>query len=140
VRSAALLLACAAACGDDGTQATDAAIDTGTGIDAMPRQIIMENQALVPGELVEGIMTGGPDDYAVIHLEAPVAELDWNIHGHEGGGTQNVYEELNRLTADYVFRPTSETDWWLLVRNSGPTAMTVVVHVDLYEDMQWRWQ
>ena len=137
----AIALLLAACGGDDGGTPVDAApIDQGTGIDAAPRQLIMETQSLVPGELVEGIMTGGPDYYAVIHLEAPVAELDWNIHGHEGGGTQNVYEELNQTRVDYVFRPTSETDWWLLVRNSGPTAMDVVVHVELYEGMQWRWQ
>lgn len=130
-----------AACGDDGgTTPIDAPTDTGTGIDAAPRQVIMETQSLVPGELVEGIMTGGPDDLAVIHLAAPVAEMDWNIHGHEGGGTQTIHEELNRMTADYVFRPTSETDWWLLIRNSGPTAMDVMVRVELYGDMQWRWQ
>lgn len=141
--SLAALAIALAGCGDDGggSPAIDAApIDQGTGIDAAPRQLIMETISLVPGELAEGIMTGGPSDYAVIHLEAPVAEMDWNIHGHEGGGTQTVYEELNKLGADYVFRPTSETDWWLLIRNSGPTTMNVVVQVGLHENMQWRWQ
>jgi hypothetical protein len=134
-------LALAACGGDDTGSATDAApIDQGTGVDAAPRQVIMETVSLVPGELAEGIMTGGPSDYAVIHLEAPVAELDWNIHGHAGGGTQTVYEELNQLTVDYVFRPSAETDWWLLIRNSGPAAMDVVVRVELYEDLQWRWE
>jgi hypothetical protein len=109
-------------------------------VDAMPRDVIVATQSLVPGELVEGIMTGGPDDTAVIHLIAPVAELDWNIHGHEDGGTQTVYEELNVLTADYVFIPSSQTDWWLLIRNSGPTNMDVQVRVELYGAMAWRWQ
>ena len=142
-RTAALALAAAlvAGCGgDDADAPIDAPIDAGTGIDGAPRQIVMETISLVPGELAEGIMTGGPDDYCAIHLEAPVAEMDWNIHGHAGGGTQTVYEELNRMTADYVFRPSAETDWWLLIRNSGPTAMDVVVHVELYEGMQWRWE
>ncbi|HUQ01149.1 MAG TPA: hypothetical protein VM261_01580 [Kofleriaceae bacterium] len=138
-----LLAAALAACsGDDGGGTV---IDASTEIDALvidaaPRQVIMENQSLQPGELVEGIMTGGPQDVAVIHLEAPVAELDWNIHGHQNGSTQTVYEELNRMVADYVFVPTSDTDWWLLLRNSGPTDMTITVRVELYGDMQWRWQ
>jgi len=100
----------------------------------------MEGQSLQPGELVEGIMTGGPADHAVIHLEAPVAELDWNIHGHAGGSTQTVFEEYNRMTVDYVFTPSARTDWWLLLRNSGPTDMTVQLRVELHGDMQWRWQ
>lgn len=129
------------ACGDDGgVGPVDAAIDVGTGIDAAPRQLIMETISLVPGELAEGIMTGGPSDYAVIHLVAPVAEMDWNIHGHDNQGTQIVDEGFNLTVADYVFRPTSSTDWWLLIRNSGPTAMDVVVQVGLHENMQWRWQ
>jgi hypothetical protein len=138
------LLSTFAACsGDDG--GGDGNVDASTEIDALavdaaPRQVIMENQALQPGELVEGIMTGGPGDLAVLHLEAPAAELDWNIHGHQNGSTQTVFEELNKMVVDYVFEPTSTTDWFLLLRNSGPTDMTVTVHVELYGDMQWRWQ
>jgi hypothetical protein len=134
-------LALAACGGDDTGSATDAApIDQGTGVDAAPRQVILETVSLVPGELAEGIMTGGPSDYAVIHLEAPVAELDWNIHGHAGGATQTVFEQLNQRTVDYVFEPTATADWYLLLRNSGPAAMDVTVRVELYGDLQWRWQ
>lgn len=138
-----VLAAFAACSGDDGGGGGN--VDASTELDALvidaaPRQVIMENQALQPGELVEGIMTGGPGDTAVIHLEAPVAELDWNIHGHQNGSTQTVFEELDKMVVDYTFQPTSDTDWFLLLRNSGPTDMTVTVHVELYADMQWRWQ
>ena len=132
-----------AACGgdDDGGAVIDASTEIDAlVIDAAPRQVIMEGQTLVPGELVEGIMTGGPEDVAVIHVEAPAMELDWNIHGHAGGGTQTVYEEYNKMVADYVFVPSAQGDWWLLLRNSGPTDMTLSVRVELYGDMQWRWQ
>jgi predicted small lipoprotein YifL len=132
-----------AACGDDGPDATpDAYVpDADPSVpDAAPREVITATQPLLPGELVEGIMTGGADDHAVIHLTAPVAELDWNIHGHADGGTQTVYEELNVLGADYVFVPSAEADWWLLIRNSGPTSMDVEVRVELHGDMTWRWQ
>ena len=131
------LAAALAACSDPSPSMP---IDAGDTVDAAPRDVIMMTVPLVPGQLAEGIMTGGPDDLAIIHLEAPVAELDWNIHGHAGGDTQTVYEELNRMTADYVFRPASQTDWWLLLRNSGPAAMDVTLRVELYGGMQWRWE
>mgnify|MGYP000998732519 CR=1 FL=1 len=138
------LVAALVACGGDGHdhEHVDAAAGTDGAptIDAAPRQVIMENQSLVPGELVEGIMTGGPSDVAVIHLEAPISELDWNIHGHAGGGTQTVYEEYNRMIVDYTFVPSAQADWWLLLRNSGQTDMTVSVRIELYGNMQWRWQ
>lgn len=139
------VLAAFAACSGDDSGGGGGHVDASTEIDALvvdaaPRQVIMENQSLQPGELVEGIMTGGPMDTAVIHLEAPVSELDWNIHGHAGGGTQTVFEELNKMVVDYTFTPTADTDWWLLLRNSGPTDMTITVRVELYANMQWRWQ
>ena len=140
----ALLLVAVAACGDDGgTQLPDAApaADANLSVDAAPpRQTIMETQSLQPSELVEGIMTGGPNDLALIHLEAPNMELDWNIHGHAGGSTQTVFEELNKMTVDYAFVPSAQTDWWLLLRNSGTTNIDVKVTVKLYGNMQWRWQ
>lgn len=139
---AALVAGAVAGCGNDGGDvAIDAAPSDGAPlIDAAPRQIIMETQSLAPGELAEAIFTGGPSDRATIHLAAPVSELDWNIHGHANGATQTIYEELNRLTVDYVFTPSAQADWWLLLRNSGPTAMTIDIRVELYDDMQWRWQ
>lgn len=132
----ACLLA-AAGCGSapDGPAAIDA-----TQPDAPARETIMEGVLLVPGELAEGIMTGGPGDLAALHLTAPVAEMDWNIHGHANGGTQVIHEELDRMTMDFVFAPATRADWYLLIRNSGPTDMTIQVKVELYGGMQWRWQ
>ena len=124
-------------CGDGGT--TPASIDA-LPPDAPPRETVMESALLAPGEFAEGIMTGGGGDLASIHLTAPVAELDWNIHGHANGGTQVIHEEYNQMTMDYVFSPTLHADWYLLIRNSGPTDMTVQVKVELHGGMQWRWQ
>ncbi len=146
LRSTAILAASLAAGllapGCDGGDATP---DAPTTIDALPpdappRQMIMEGVLLVPGELAEGIMTGGPGDLAVIELVAPSAELDWNIHGHAGGGTQVIYEEFNKTSVVYTFAPAAAADWWLLIRNSGPTDMTIQVKVGLYGGMQWRWE
>src|SRR5262245_5983259 len=99
----ALLLVALAACGDDGVKLPDAApaADADLSIDAAPaRETIMELQNLQPGELVEGIMTGGPSDTALIHLNAPML-LDWNIHSHASGHAVNVYEEYDKVTVDY---------------------------------------
>jgi hypothetical protein len=136
------LLAPLGACGDDAGSLIDAAIAAdANGIDAAPpREQIMETQTLQPGQLVEGVMTGGPTDLALLHLEAPAEELDWNIHGHPDNMTIVVYEELNRMTVDYSYTPSAQGEWYLLVRNSGPTSMDVLVRVGLYANMQWRWE
>ena len=136
-----LLVACG---GDDGP--TPGTIDAAPAADASPidaappRELLMETVPLQPGELVEGIMTGGPDDLALLHFEAPVSELDWNIHGHPGSSTIVVYEELNKMTVDYAYKPEVQGDWYLLLRNSGPTNMDVKVRVGLYGAMTWQWQ
>ena len=93
---APLVLAVLAACGGkDAPQLPDAAAaaDADLTVDAAPaRETIMEVQNLEPGELVEGIMTGGSSDSALIHLAAPMV-LDWNIHSHANGHALTVYEE-----------------------------------------------
>jgi len=135
-----------AACGGDGDDGGDdtAFADARPRIDGDPSvidaalsRVIDESYPEVPGEIVEIIMGAGPDDIVVIHLEAPVAELDWNIHGHDDGGTQTIFEELNVMSADYTFIPPHETDWFLLLRNSGPTEMTVEVDVEVYGEITW---
>jgi hypothetical protein len=139
----ALLVVLVAACGGDDTQKQiDAAIAADASpIDAAPpRELIMETQPLMPSQLVEGIMTGGPNDLALIHLEAPLSELDWNIHGHPNNTTIVVYEELNKMTVDYAYTPSEQGEWYLLLRNSGPTNMDIKVRVGLYGGMTWRWQ
>jgi hypothetical protein len=142
MKRALLLAIVLAGCGDDAPTTIDAAAAAdGNMIDAAPpRELISETRNLQVGELAEGIMTGGPDDLALIHLEAPVSEMDWNIHGHPDGSTVVVYEELNKMTVDYPYHPSAQGDWFLLVRNSGPTNMAVKIQVGLYGNMQWQWQ
>ena len=143
MRCAAVLLALAACGGDDTPVQIDAApAADASPIDAAPpRELIMETRPLQPGEIIEGIMTGGPNDLALIHLEAPAMEIDWNIHSHPGNGSAVVvYEERNRMVVDYAFVPSQQEDWYLLIKNSGPTSMDVIVRVGLYGDMAWRWE
>jgi hypothetical protein len=130
-------------CGDDGggTVTPDApVVADGPPIDAVPRETIMVAQPLVPGELVEGFMTGGPPDYAVITLRAPTPDMDWNIHGHANGGTQIVDEAFKVTAADKVFNLPAESKWYLLIRNSGSTDLTVDIKVELFGDLTWEWQ
>jgi hypothetical protein len=122
----------------DGAVASDANL----GVDAAPpRETQMSTQSLQAGELIEGIMHGKPGDEVIIHLSAPGPDLDWNLHSHLGGGTQTIYEELHKTTVDYPFLPAAEADWYILLRNSGPTNMDVQVKLDLYGEMTWvGWQ
>ena len=118
----------------------DATPDAAT-VDAMPRESVAESRTILAHDIVEGLLTGGPGDRAVLHLVAPAAKLDWNIHGHANGGTQNVAEGFAQLSVDYVFEPTSQTDWYLLLRNQGDTPFSVEVHIDLFGEMAWSgWQ
>jgi hypothetical protein len=109
--------------------------------DATPREVIMETVPLLATEIVEAVMVAGPGDAAGIHLSAPFAEIDWNIHGHDGGGTQIVDEDFNQMTVDYQFMPTSSTDWYLLIRNSGGVNMDVQLRIELFGATTWSgWQ
>lgn len=136
------LLVFLAACGDDAPKLPDAAMaaDANVAIDAAPaRETINEPQNLEPGEIVEGIMTGGAADAALIHLHAPMS-LDWNIHSHATGHAVTVYEEFGKQTVDYNFVPSTDGEWYLLIKNSGNVTADIDVNVKLYGAMQWRWQ
>lgn len=106
-----------------------------------PREVVRETRSLAAGQLVEGILTGGTADLAILRFEAPAMELDWNIHGHPTGmSTVTVHEQLNQALVDFAFTPSAQGDWYLLLRNSGPASMDVVVEIGLYGDMTWAWQ
>lgn len=139
IRSTVLLVLLATtACGDDGNAPLVDADPTVP--DAAPREVIMETKPLQPGELFEGIMTSGPGDAAHIVLHGPFAAVSFNIHGHANGGTQVAYEEFEKMDIDYVFRPTSQAKWYLLVRNDGTIAMDVDVRVEIHGEMTWEWE
>jgi hypothetical protein len=138
----AVVLVALAACGDDTQKLPDAplAADANLAIDAAPaRETINEVQNLQAGEIVEGIMTGGPSDAALIHLEAPMS-LDWNIHSHATGHAVTVYEEFGKQTVDYNFVPGADGEWYLLIKNSGNVTADIQVTVRLYGALAWRWQ
>jgi hypothetical protein len=132
LRTILLGLLVTAACSDGGSSTPDA-----SAVDALPKQTVTEDKALLVGEIGEAILTGGPGDRAVITLTAPVAKLDWNIHGHANGQTQTVKEELGIMSSTYVFEPTAQAEWYLLIRNQHTMPMTVNVTIDLYGDFEW---
>jgi hypothetical protein len=141
VRPSLIVVALLGACGDDGGASPDAFVPADvSALDATPREVVMDPHTLVPGEFIEGIMTGGPGDVVGIKLSAPAAEIEWNIHGHADGGTQIVHEEFDKMTVEYVFQPTAQADWYLLVRNGGSTDMTIDLQVELYGAVTWRYQ
>jgi len=139
VRSLALALALGA-CGDGDATPVDATpVDVPA--DAMPRQTITETVPLVATEIAEAILVGGPGDYARIRLTAPGPSLDWNLHGHADGITKVVKEELQVTTVDYLFVPTAQADWYLLLRNRGQSDINVQLVIELYGEMTWSgWQ
>jgi len=126
---------------DHEPDASVAAVDAAPESDAAPREVITSSDLLVAqGPWLEAIMTGGPDDRAVIHLETQGAVFEWNLHGHEGGGTQILYEEFDVTSAEYVFVPPAQGRWWLLLRNTGLVDTTVDLRAELYGDLEWSWQ
>ncbi|HWO20073.1 MAG TPA: hypothetical protein VNO30_14905 [Kofleriaceae bacterium] len=140
---AAALGASLGACGGggDGDTPVDAAPVVDVPGDAMPRQVVTENVPLVVNEIVEAILVGGPGDYARLQMSASGAPLDWNMHGHANGSTQVVKEELKVPSVDYLFQPTAQADWYLLIRNKGQTDITVQLKIELFGEMTWSgWQ
>ena len=145
VIASALLLA---ACGDDGGSGTDGGshpvVDADPTVDAlpdaMPREVVHEVKPLQPGELVEGIMTGGPADKALVLLVAPTADMSWNIHSHPNNQTIVAYEEYDKMNVSYVFVPEKQADWYFLIRNDGTAAMNVDVTIQLHGAATWRWE
>lgn len=135
---ALLLAACG---GDDGGSTPVDAAPVDVPADAVPRQVVMENVPLVVNEIAEAILVGGATDYAHITMTAGGAPLDWNLHGHANGSTQVVQEELGVTSVDYVFLPSAQADWYLLLRNKGQTDVTVQLRIELYGEMTWSgWQ
>lgn len=149
--STLLLLGTLAACsGADGSASPDADL-----ADALPRQVVSEIKQLQVGELAEATLTGGSGDTATILLAAPVAKLDWNLHGHANvdfralptigtpphSGDKTIHEEFDVMNVDYIFSPSSRSDWRLIIRNKDTSSMDVAVNIGLYGDMQWNgWQ
>jgi hypothetical protein len=136
-----LVLLSVTACGDDGgTGVVDADPNVDVAPDAPPREVVMETRPLQPGEFIEGIMTSGPGDAAHILLHGQFPTVSFNIHGHANGNTQVVYEEFDKQDVDYLFKPPSQSKWYLLVRNDGNVAMEVEVKVEIYGEMIWEWE
>lgn len=100
-----------------------------------PRETKTSTLPMEVGELIEAQLTGGPADRAVIRLSAPTAVLDWDIHSHPNGSTVHVVTQSDVMMVEYDFVPTEQADWFLLLRNGGPTNMDVSVTVDLYGAM-----
>lgn len=111
-------------------------VDAAT-VDAAPREVVVDDRTLLIGDLAEGTLTGGPGDRAAITLTASAPKLDWNLHGHAGGGTQTITEQLAIDHAEYTFEPTAQAEWSLLLRNANTDSLVVHVEIQLYGDIVW---
>ena len=106
----------------------DAAVPTG--------QIVTAPKTLLVGEIAEGVLAGGAGDRALITV-ATAPAFDWNIHGHANGSTQTVQEGFDVTSVTYEFAPTATADWYLLLRNTQTTALTLDVKLELFGTMTW---
>jgi hypothetical protein len=102
-----------------------------------PREVIADTVVLQTGDLAEAMLLGGPGDIAKIEIDAPVAKLDWNIHGHANNETTLIEEELGVMVVRYTFEPPARAAWNLLLRNRDAAELTVQIRVELFGDMTW---
>lgn len=119
--------------------------------DAVPRQIVTEVKQLQVGQVAEATLTGGNGDATTISLAAPLAKLDWNLHGrpHSSAhtlavasapphdGDETIREEFDVMNVNYTFAPSKHADWRLVIRNKDTAPMTIMVTIGLHGNMQW---
>ncbi len=128
-----LLVLALAACGDN-------LAPTNT-VDATVRQTVTDSVTLQPGMLIEGSWTAGSSDLIGLDGNTTVAGMDWDIHGHADGGTQEIIAAFAQKTITYEFQPTQQAQWFLLLRNSSPAPLTITIHMDLFGAAEWNgWQ
>ena len=110
-------------------------------VDAMLTSSVDTVLPLQPGQLGEGLWNAKPGDTIVVRLDAPLPDLDWDIHAHPDGGTQTIIAQFARTTVAYTFAPPIDEQWFLLVRNHGSAEMDLHVHLEMYGDATWAgWQ
>jgi hypothetical protein len=133
---ATLTVTLSAACGGEHDH-THATPDADTALPDAAPMVEEFTVTLEPGQLIEGILAGGPEDRAVIEATASSPTLDWNIHGHADGSTQTVVEELDVQQVSFEFVPSAQADWYLLLRAGGAEALDVTVRLELHGGMTW---
>jgi hypothetical protein len=127
---AALLLCVLAACGDNTASTVDASLST----------TVSDTFTLAPGYLIEGSWTAGPSDQIGLSITAD-GLFDYDIHGHQGGGTQDIDVAFAQPSVTYTFVPTQEAQWYLLLRNSSAATLTFTMEQNLYDAAVWNgWQ
>ena len=107
-------------------------------VDAVPRETITDTQTLQPGMLLEGTWLAGASDEIGITLTTTAADMDWDIHAHANGGTQDVVSAFGQMTVSYDFRPDQQAQWFMLIRNSAATPLAIEVRMELFGAAQWQ--
>ena len=130
-----LVLVLAAGCGDRAGETVDAST-----VDAIPWKVVTYTEMLPPQNLIEGSWTAGPTDAIGVSIQS-TGLIDWDIHAHADGGTQEITAEFGQLGMSYDFVPPQTAQWYLLVRNSTTDTITLDVQMSLYGAGQWDgWQ
>jgi hypothetical protein len=127
----AIALGAFAGCGDNVETAPDAAT-------VLPRQIVTLTETLPPGTVVEGTWQANPGDQIRLYLTADAAKLDWDIHAHNNGGTQDVAYAFGQDLVAYDFQPTADGPWYLLLRDNSDDTLTVDIGMELYAGATWQ--
>jgi hypothetical protein len=108
-----------------------------SGDDSAAPEIVTETRTLLVGERIEATLVGGPDGSADIQLAAPAPVLSWDIHAHpDDGDTVTIAEGTGQQSVRYQLVPTEDSEWFLLLRNGGPTPVDVEVRIEL-DAMTW---
>ena len=106
-----------------------------------PRQTVSMNPSRsLRAMVVEGSWNAGPTDEIGLAIgtdDSTVPGIDWDIHGHANGGTQEVVAEFAQMTVSYDFRPTQKAQWYLLLRNSSTTTLSLNIEMGLYGQALW---
>ena len=129
------ICACTLAMGCDARDA-DPGVDGSVGA-IMPRQTVTATQTLPPGEVEEGIWQASPGHYIGLFLAAASPSLDWDIHAHNNGGTQDVASAFGQSLVSYDFTPEAPGPWYLLIRNSSETTLMIDLGMELYGEATW---
>jgi hypothetical protein len=131
--TAALSCGALAGCGDNDIPGVDAG-----DVETLPRQTVTLTQTLPGGTVEEGVWQATPSDRIRLYLSASAANIDWDIHAHNDGGTQDIAFAFSQASGAYDFTPPADGPWYLLLRNNADGNVLLDVGMELYGRATWQ--
>jgi hypothetical protein len=124
-----------------GACGSGAATPDASTVDAVPRQVLAVAQPLPQGNEIEGSWTAGPHDSIGLSIMTSEGTIDFDIHGHANGGTQEITSAFGQALITYDFVPTQQAQWYLLLRNDTSDTITLNIDMNLFGAATWNgWQ